>query len=458
MVQLGRDGGHRRRLPASTEHRSERTRQRHRAEPGDERAVHEGARIGALAGRRSFPCPASRSARSSARWATRCSSRASASSRRSSSTPDSSSRRRRSTSGSSAPSPNRPGRGQWRGARPRDARLGRRLERRVRAVSRGRARAGPRRRSASRRIRRPDARGRAASQDHESPPAESPIAPRCPWSATGSHSTGGLDRGCGAASHDDLAARSARARIRRVPRAGHRRQRRRRARRPGARTGARPATARALPRARARERRASRRRSHEGRSRERPGRGRRGDRRDRRRDSRLPVVGANRARSRCHSRRLGSRHDRRAARAVRRREVHPRQRADRRRIAPRNGRGRPRRSGAAHDDAARARPPPERRGHRRQPRHARGASLDRRRRSDRCVRRHRRARARLQVHRLQARDRAGMRRPRGARVRRALRGSGGSATRRSSASWPSWPSASSDASALEPGGGRQQRS
>ena len=59
--------------------------------------------------------------------------------------------------------------------------------------------------------------------------------------------------------------------------------------------------------------------------------------------------------------------------------------------------------------------------------------------------------ARLQVQRLQARDRAGMRRPRGARVRRALRGSGGSATRRSSASWPSWPSASSGASALEPG-------
>ncbi len=58
----------------STEHRSERTRQRDRTEPGHERAVHESARIGALRGRRSFPCPASRSARSSATWATRCSS------------------------------------------------------------------------------------------------------------------------------------------------------------------------------------------------------------------------------------------------------------------------------------------------------------------------------------------------------------------------------------------------
>ena len=41
------------------------------------------------------------------------------------------------------------------------------------------------------------------------------------------------------------------------------------------------------------------------------------------------CVGANQARSRCHPSRVGTRHDRRAARAVRRREVHPRQRADR---------------------------------------------------------------------------------------------------------------------------------
>jgi hypothetical protein len=117
----------------------------------------------------------------------------------------------------------------------------------------------------------------------------------------------------------------------------------------------------------------------------RPGRGRRGDRGDRRRDSVYLLSARTGLGPRCIRDALGQgttgcSWGRLAS------EVHPRQRADRRRIAAHDGRGRARRSGAAHDDPARARPPPERRGHRGQPGDARGASVDRRRRSDRCVR------------------------------------------------------------------------
>ena len=269
----------------------------------------------------------------------------------------------------------------------------------------------------------------------------------------------GLDRRGRAAPDDDLASRRARAGVRRLPRAGHRRERRQSC--SSSRRSARSSTAgcsSATSRSRSRA------------ARDPPSCSRRPTSRPiRRRSPRRSPTSAARFRSSPSRRERGSGLD--AVRAllgsgktgvllgaVRRREVHARKRAGRRRVAPRDRRARRGRSRTPYDHTPRARPPPGRGRHHRQPRHARGASLDRRGKPRRRVRRHRRARSLVSVLRLPARDGAGMRRPGGRCGRAACRRSDWRATTRSSARWPSSPNAWSAASARAPGGGRPRRS
>ena len=221
--------------------------------------------------------------------------------------------------------------------------------------------------------------GRAAQPDHESPAPESERADLPGRRRLGRARLAGRDRRGRAAPNDDLAPRRTRAGIRRLARAGHRRERRRRSRRRSTRTGPRPPSARALRHARARERRAARRPPHEGRPRSRSGGRRRDARRSRRCDPDPYRLGADRARTRVRARAARRRDDGRAPRPVRCREVDARQRARRRRH--RLATAAVRADGAGRHTTTRRELVllPGRRSRHRQPRHARGAPLDRRR-------------------------------------------------------------------------------
>ncbi len=100
---------------------------------------------------------------------------------------------------------------------------------------------GSRRGAASRRVRRPDRGGRAAEHDHEPPSARVGSDRAAGRRRLGRARSRRLDRRGAATPSDDLAPRRARAGIRRLARAGHRRERRRRAHR--ARRSARTSTA-----------------------------------------------------------------------------------------------------------------------------------------------------------------------------------------------------------------------
>jgi hypothetical protein len=289
-----------------------------------------------------------------------------------------------------------------------------------RTVSRARPRARASESRGSRALRRPRRSRRVTRR------ARGPAAPR---GDEPPRAAGGRRLGCPEAARAGRSAhhRGRRAAARRVPAEGRRRrdraagrrgERRRRARRRGARRGLESAPARALRRRRVGQRRRTGARAQQSR----PRRGsRRAHRRGRGRGAGRPgAAGERRARGRARG--AGAvaraRSHARAARQLRRRQVHDRERPARRRPPGDRGGAREGFTRTAHDDAAGADRAARRRVAHRHAGHARALAVGGRIGARGRVPRRRGARRPLPVRRLPARAGARLRRARGRAGRR----------------------------------------